>query len=105
MPFLPKNRHLAYLAYSFKNRSYDIAKGMEYLSFKSIMHGDLATRNILIGSLDGSAANPYIAKVADFGLSKSFYEHIFYKKEVRTDVPWRQGDQMNIFKSSQKCQM
>ena len=29
--------------------SYDIAKGMKYLSRKHIMHGDLAARNILIG--------------------------------------------------------
>ena len=29
--------------------SYDISKGMQYLSRKHIMHGDLAARNILIG--------------------------------------------------------
>ena len=29
--------------------SYDIAKGMKYLSRKHIMHGDLAARNVLIG--------------------------------------------------------
>ena len=28
--------------------SYDIANGMQYLSRKHIMHGDLAARNILI---------------------------------------------------------
>ena len=28
---------------------YDIGKGMQYLSRKHIMHGDLAARNILIG--------------------------------------------------------
>ena len=29
--------------------AYDIAKGMDYISSKNIMHGDLAARNILIG--------------------------------------------------------
>ena len=29
--------------------AYNIAKGMQYLSRKHIMHGDLAARNILIG--------------------------------------------------------
>ena len=29
--------------------AYDIAKGMDYIYSKNIMHGDLAARNILIG--------------------------------------------------------
>ena len=29
--------------------AYDIAKGMQYLARMHIMHGDLASRNILIG--------------------------------------------------------
>ena len=61
---------------------------MEYLSSKSIMHGDLAARNILIGSLD-QESHQYVAKVADFGLSKKFYYEQIYKKEVRVEVPWK----------------
>ncbi len=69
----------------FLKWSYDIAKGMEYLSGKRIMHGDLAARNILIGGLEGGL----VAKVSDFGLSKTFYDNIRYKKQTRPYVPWK----------------
>ena len=68
--------------------AHSIAKGMEYLSSKRIMHGDLAARNILVGGLDGGPQN-YVAKVSDFGLSKSFYDDIRYKKQQREYVPWK----------------
>lgn len=53
----------------FLKWSHSIAKGMHYLSSKRIMHGDLAARNILIG-------DNLVAKVSDFGLSKSMYDNI-----------------------------
>ncbi len=55
-----------------------IAKGMEYLSSKRFLHGDLACRNILLAE-DGTA------KISDFGLSKNMYHTNLYKK--RTDQP------------------
>ena len=66
----------------FLKWAHSIAKGMEYLTSKKIMHGDLAARNILIGE-------NRVAKVSDFGLSKSMYDNIRYKKQRRNYVPWK----------------
>lgn len=65
--------------------AHSIAKGMEYLSSKRIMHGDLAARNILIGGIEDNL----VAKVSDFGLSKTFYDNIRYRKQKRHYVPWK----------------
>ena len=75
----------------FVKWAHSIAKGMEYLSTKRIMHGDLAARNILIGISDGKDNN-YIAKVSDFGLSKTFYDKTSYTKEDRKALPWKWMD-------------
>ena len=31
----------------------------------------------------------FVAKIADFGLSKTFYDNITYKRKDRQDVPWK----------------
>lgn len=66
----------------FLKWAHHIAKGMEYLASKRIMHGDLAARNILLDE-------QLTAKVSDFGLSKSMYDSVRYKKEKRHYVPWK----------------
>ena len=68
--------------------SFHVANGMRYLAENKIMHGDLAARNILMSDNplnDGTV----IAKVADFGLAKRFYDNITYQKESRLKVPWK----------------
>ena len=59
---------------------------MEYLSQKRVMHGDLAARNVLLTEWD---SGNIVAKIADFGLSKRFYDNIIYTKKQRKDVPWK----------------
>ena len=73
----------------FLNWSHSICKGMEYLASKNIMHGDLAARNILITNFNGES---YVAKIADFGLSKIFYDKTDYVKQERKNLPWKWMD-------------
>ena len=68
--------------------AYDISKGMEYLSHNKIMHGYLAARNVLIDDNPLQYGYP-VAKVADFGISKKFYDNLKYEKESRMYVPWK----------------
>ena len=52
------------------------------------MHGDLAARNVLLAESSADTDCP-MAKVADFGLAKKFYENKTYEKSSRLSVPWK----------------
>jgi serine/threonine protein kinase len=67
--------------------AHGVAKGMEYLSSKNIMHGDLAARNILITNCHKD--ENYLAKVCDFGLSKAFYDKTRYEKQAQKNLSWK----------------
>lgn len=69
--------------------AYDIAMGMAYLAEKRIMHGDLTTRNVLLGGGCQNKENNLTAKVADFGLSKQMTQDSYYKKMKKGLVPWK----------------
>ena len=73
----------------FLTWTYDVAKGMEYLSRNNIMHGDLAARNILLSRQSLENDSGLVAKVADFGLAKNFSNNMTYKKAHRKYLPWK----------------
>ncbi|XP_032782722.2 vascular endothelial growth factor receptor 3 isoform X2 [Daphnia magna] len=60
--------------------SFQIARGMNYLSSKNVLHGDLAARNVLLAD-DG------VVKVADFGMAKKMYYERNYEKTGQGLMP------------------
>ncbi|CAG0893546.1 unnamed protein product [Darwinula stevensoni] len=60
--------------------AYQIAKGMEYLVSRKVVHRDLATRNILL-------AEENIVKISDFGLARDIYEGNQYAQKGGGPLP------------------
>lgn len=57
--------------------SFQIARGMEYLASRKVLHGDLAARNILL-CVDN------VVKICDFGLARSLCKNENY--HLKTEV-------------------
>ncbi|CAB0039875.1 unnamed protein product [Trichogramma brassicae] len=60
--------------------AFQVARGMEYLCKRKVLHGDLAARNILL-------AENNVVKICDFGLAKSMYKDENYQKKSDGPVP------------------
>lgn len=53
--------------------SFQITRGMQYLTSRKVLHGDLAARNILLSDNN-------VVKICDFGLARSLYKNDIYHK-------------------------
>nr|NP_001162909.1 PDGF- and VEGF-receptor related, isoform H [Drosophila melanogaster]ACZ94200.1 PDGF- and VEGF-receptor related, isoform H [Drosophila melanogaster] len=60
--------------------AFQVARGMDYLSSKKVLHGDLAARNILL-------CEDNVVKICDFGLARSMYRGDNYKKSENGKLP------------------
>ncbi|XP_049548172.1 platelet-derived growth factor receptor alpha-like [Anopheles darlingi] len=59
-----------------------IATGMDYLASRKVVHGDLATRNVLL-------CHNNVVKICDFGLARSIYRRNNYKKKGEDLLPFK----------------
>ncbi|XP_076182482.1 PDGF- and VEGF-receptor related isoform X2 [Ptiloglossa arizonensis] len=60
--------------------AFQVARGMEYLSHRKVLHGDLAARNILL-------AEENVVKICDFGLAKTMYNDVNYQRKGDSPLP------------------
>nr|CAH0113532.1 unnamed protein product [Daphnia galeata] len=60
--------------------SFQISRGMDYLTSKKVLHGDLAARNVLL-------ADNGVAKIADFGMARKMYYDGNYEKKGQGLMP------------------
>ncbi|RXG56567.1 Platelet-derived growth factor receptor alpha [Armadillidium vulgare] len=60
--------------------AWQVANGMEYLSSRKVLHGDLAARNLLLASNN-------VVKICDFGLSREMYKSYLYLKKSNEMMP------------------
>ena len=62
--------------------SIQVASGLSYLASHNYIHRDVATRNCLVGDNN-------VVKIADFGLSRSLYDSVYYRVQGKAKMPIR----------------
>lgn len=69
--------------------SFQIARGMQYLTSRNVLHGNLAARNVLLSEND-------VVKITDFGFDRAVHKSNIYleKRQVKLE------SQKNTFFSS-----
>ncbi|XP_064098982.1 vascular endothelial growth factor receptor kdr-like isoform X2 [Macrobrachium nipponense] len=60
--------------------AWQVAEGMDYLTRRKVLHGDLAARNLLL-------AEANVVKISDFGLSRDIYKDDIYLKQTNDLLP------------------
>lgn len=65
-----------------------VANGMSFMASKSIVHGDLGCRNILVYRIDTATPARTLVKITDFGLSRAL-DNPSYANRDSTIVPNR----------------
>jgi len=64
----------------------EICEGMEYMHSKSVLHRDLACRNILVNIGEDEKIVP---KISDFGMSRTGEYNDYYKLDTTRQIPVR----------------
>uniref|UniRef100_A0A669QT86 receptor protein-tyrosine kinase n=1 Tax=Phasianus colchicus TaxID=9054 RepID=A0A669QT86_PHACC len=83
---IPKERNCFWLPLTMEDLisySFQVARGMEFLSSRKCIHRDLAARNVLLSENN-------VVKICDFGLARDIYKNPDYvrKGDARLPLKW-----------------
>src|SRR2546430_1696931 len=76
------------------------AGGMAFLEQQSIVHRDLALRNLLAAKLGGN--DKFLVKVSDFGLSRMASKGYYKTEEMQLPIKWSSVEAIEFHKVSSK---